>query len=196
MQGKAILEGVLKLRDRKMAQFLISAYQSHLFNLWLKKRVEFCKIAESFAPQITATRYKIPLDEAKNLQKQPHFFKILCGDIMSEYPFGKLKCADEMSAKRFFKQEIAPTGLLYGTKMIRASETAQIFESEFYDDLLNSQIGDRRVAWVFPQDLEFSYKKETVQGEFNFTLPKGSYATTFLDILSNNPNILQNSESL
>lgn len=193
-QGRAILEGALKLRDKKMAQFLISAYQSHLFNEWLKKRVEFCKIAESFAPQITATRYKIPLDEAKNLQKQPHFFKILRGDIMSEYPFGKLKMADKSSAERFMERKIAPTGLLYGKKMMRATESAQIFEGAFYDELLNNQIGDRRVAWVFPQDLEFSYKKETAQGEFNFTLPKGSYATTFLEILSNNPNILQNSD--
>lgn len=193
-QGRAILDGKLKLRDKKMAQFLISAYQSHLFNEWLKKRVEFCKVAESFAPQITATRYQIALDEAKSLQKQPHFFKILRGDIMSEYPFGKLKTTDESSAELFLKREIAPTGLLYGKKMMKASESAGIFESAFYDELLEKQIGDRRVAWVFPQDLEFSYKKETAQGEFNFALPKGSYATTFLEILSNNPNILLESD--
>ena len=193
-QGRVILEGKLKLRDKKMAQFLISAYQSHLFNEWLKKRVEFCKVAESFAPQITATRYQILLDEARALQKQPHFFKILRGDIMSEYPFGKLKTADESSAKRFMNREIAPTGLLYGKKMMRATETAQIFESAFYDELLEKQIGDRRIAWVFSQDLEFSYKKEIAQGEFNFALPKGSYATTFLEILSNNPNILLESD--
>lgn len=188
-QGRAILEGKFKIRNKKTAQFLISAYQSYLFNEWLKKRVELCKVLESFSTNEVATHYKISLIEAKNLQKQTHFFKILQGDIMSEYPFGKLKVADSrlnQVAEQFLKREIAPTGLLYGAKTMKANYMAQIFESAFYDKLLENQIGDRRVAWVFPQDLEFIYKKEIAQGEFKLTLPKGSYATIFLEILSNN----------
>ena len=194
-EKSANLQGRFKIRNHKMAQFLISAYQSHLFNAWLKKRVEFCKVLESFGEKITAERYKIALDEIKALQNQSHFFKILNGDIMSEYPFGRLKRADEASAKRFLAREIAPTGLLQGCKILRATQSAGIFESEFCYSLLENQIGDRRVAWVFPQDLEFSYKKETAQGEFRFVLPKGSYATTFLEILSNNPKILGESNT-
>ena len=189
------LQGQFKVRDKKTAQFLISAYQSHLFNEWLKKRVEFCKVLESFGVKVASTRYKIAIDEIKELQNQAHFFKILRGDIMSEYPFGRLKSADERSAEQFLSHQIAPTGLLQGKKMMRATQSAGIFESEFYDSLLENQIGDRRVAWVFLQDLEFIYKKETAQGEFRFTLPKGSYATIFLEILSNNPKILSESSS-
>ena len=138
---------------------------------------------------------KIAIDEIKELQNQAHFFKILRGDIMSEYPFGRLKSADESSADKFLARQSVPTGLLQGKKMMRATQSAGIFESEFYDSLLENQIGDRRVAWVFLQDLEFSYRKEIAQGEFNFTLPKGSYATIFLEILSNNPKILSESSS-
>lgn len=190
MQGKAILEGKDKIRNHKISQFLISAYQSHLFNMWLKKRVEFCKILKSFVPQVASTRYKIALDEIKELKKQAHFFKILRGDVISEYPFGKLKSADKSSMQRFIKREIAPTGLLQGRKIMRATQSAEIFESEFCDNLLDNQIGDRRVAWVFLRDLEFIYKKEIAQGEFSFMLPKGSYATIFLEILSNNKGLL------
>ena len=192
-QGKAILASELKIRDKKTAQFLISAYQSYLFNLWLKKRVEFCKVLESFGIKVANERYKIPHDEAKWLKNQPHFFKILSGDIISDYPFGRLKTADDTSAERFINRQIAPTGLLQGKKMMRATQSAGIFETEFCDSLLENQIGDRRVAWVFPQDLEFAYKKETAQCEFRFALPKGSYATIFLEILSNNPKILSES---
>lgn len=191
LEGKAILEGKQKIRDKKIAKFLISAYQSHLFNLWLEKRVEFCKILESFPTQIT-NYFKIPQNEVKSLQKQAHFFKILQGDIISHYPASKLAFANEDSPHLFFQHKITPTGILYGKKILKAKDLAQIFEAPFYDSILESEIGDRRPAWVFVENLCFSYKKEVAQGEFHFILPKGSYGTIFLEILSNNKNFQAN----
>lgn len=185
LEGKAILEGKIKLRDRKIAKFLISAYQSHLFNLWLKKRVEFCKILESFPKQV-AEMYKIPTDEIKSLQNQRHFFKILRGDVMSEYPFGRLKYAESNASLLFLEHKATPTGILYGKKALKAKEIAFDFEKQFYDNLLENELGDRRPAWIFIENLAFNYKQEVAQGEFNFTLPKGSYGTIFLETLSNN----------
>jgi len=41
--------------------------------------------------------------------------------------------------------------------------------------------GDRRVAWVWPEALSFRYEEGLEQLHVNFTLPKGSYATAFLE---------------
>lgn len=190
LEGKAILEGKQKVRDKKIAQFLISAYQSHLFNLWLKNRIEFCKILESFPSHIT-NLYKIPQNQVKSLQKQPHFFKILSGDVISTYPPSKLTFANEDSANLFFLHNITPMGILYGGKILKAKDMAFDFERQFYDNLLEKEIGDRRPAWIFVENLQFNYKKEIAQGEFYFTLPKGSYGTIFLEILSNNNAIIE-----
>lgn len=187
LQGKALLGGKLKVRDKKIAKFLISAYQSHLFNAWLKARIEFCQILR-FSPECAQKRYQIPQDEIKALQKQAHFFKILRGDVVSEIPASKLFYAESPldSATLFSAKKLAPTGILYGKKAMRAKDLALKFESKFYDEILDGEIGDRRTAWVFPQNLQFIYKQEIAQGEFHFTLPKGAYATIFLEILSNN----------
>lgn len=187
LEGRAFLEGKLKVRNKKIAKFLISAYQSHLFNAWLKARIEFCQILR-FSPKCAVKRYQIPQDEIKALQKQAHFFKILRGDVMSAIPVAKLFYAESPldSAMQFSAQNLAPTGILYGSKILKAKDFALNFEAQFYDKILEREIGDRRTAWVFPQNLQFIYKKEIAQGEFHFTLPKGAYATIFLEILSNN----------
>lgn len=187
LQGKAFLKGKLNLRNKKIAKFLISAYQSHLFNEWLKKRIEFCQILR-FSPEYAAKRYEISQCELKTLQKQAHFFKILRGDVLSAIPASKLFFAESEldSATLFSAQKLAPTGILYGKKVLRAKDLALKFEEGFYDEILDSELGDRRSAWVFPQNLRFIYKKESAQGEFHFTLPKGAYATIFLEILGNN----------
>jgi len=56
-EGKAIMQGTLKMRDRKMRTFLLNAYQSHLFNAWLSKQ--------------------LPKGSLKGTKSQPHFFTIL-----------------------------------------------------------------------------------------------------------------------
>jgi tRNA pseudouridine13 synthase len=48
-EGKAIVEGKRKVRDRKTREFLISSYQSKLFNDWLSRRIEISRLLESFS---------------------------------------------------------------------------------------------------------------------------------------------------
>ncbi|MGX2981690.1 tRNA pseudouridine(13) synthase TruD [Helicobacter sp. 23-1045] len=195
LEGKALMEGKIKVRDKKIAKFLISAYQSHLFNLWLENRIRFCQILR-FAPNEAKNRYKITQSDLKDLQNQAHFFKILRGDVACEFPQGKLFYTNAESAPLFSAQKLAPTGILYGGKILKAKDFALEFEMPFYDEILRNEIGDRRVAWVFPQNLNFIYKKEVAQGEFNFSLPKGSYGTIFLEILQNTKDFAsKNAES-
>lgn len=210
--GKSILEGKLKLKDKKLSKFLISSYQSYLFNLWLKKRIEISKIVESFSVNEACSMLKLEHKYLKELKSQEHFFKILIGDVMGHYPNGKMFYVESMDstldftslnikdynkdsnvnyASRFCNHLIAPTGLLYGNKILKARDLALEIEAEFIDEALKSEIGDRRFAWVFIEDLEFRYKQEIANGEFNFYLPKGSYASTFLEILSNREDICQ-----
>ena len=172
LEGRALLEGKLKMRNKNSAKFLISALQSHLFNEWLKSRIEFCQILR-FSKECAAKRYKIPHDTLKDLQKQRHFFKILQGDVMSAIPPTKLFYANADSPMEFAMQNIAPTGILYGKKAMGAKDLALNFEMPFYDAILDGEIGDRRSAWVFPQNLRFIYKEESAQGEFHFTLQIG-----------------------
>jgi tRNA pseudouridine13 synthase len=50
--------------------------------------------------------------------------------------------------------------------------------SEKFESKLN---GARRFAWIYPQDMKATYKKEEAWMELEFFLPKGSYATTVLE---------------
>ena len=207
LQGKAIVEKKQKVRNRKMQNFLISAYQSYLFNAWLSLRLDISHIisanpAHSIgkALQIYAKSLensaKAPIipfmvpqifthhDYCNALKAQEHCFKLLNGDIMSHYPFGKhfsIENIEDLSkeSQRFLTKDIAPTGLLSGTKANVSKEVAESFEIPFQDSKIPS-VGQRRYAWIFPQDLQFSYKEEEAQGEFSFFLPKGAYATNLL----------------
>ena len=46
--GKKLIEGSLKIRDRKTKEFLMGSYQSYLFNGWLSKRMELNHLLEKF----------------------------------------------------------------------------------------------------------------------------------------------------
>lgn len=200
LEGKEILDKKIKIRDKQISKFLISSYQSYLFNEWLKDRIKFSKIVNDFSPMealklINTTNKDINL--IKNLKSQKHFLKILNGDIMQHYPHGKLFFNDfniskDLSANnldscdlRFYNKQIVPTGLLFGNKSLLAKDLALEFEGKFIDESLKNQIGHRRNAWIFLENLEFIYKEDIANGELNFSLPKGSYATILLEVLAN-----------
>ena len=92
---------------------------------------------------------------------------------------------EAQNSDRFYHHQISPTGLLYGSKSILAKDLAGEIENKFIDNLLNNEIGSRRFAWIFIDHLEFNYKEEIANGEFNFSLPKGSYATILLNLIAN-----------
>lgn len=176
--GKELIAKKPKGRHNK---FLISAYQSDLFNRWLNKRIEMSKIFDSFNAEEIRSALDLPMEVIREVRKQECFFKLFPGDLMHHYPYGKVFDLENMEeAARFVQKEIVPTGLLPGKKVKRAGELAGEIESEFDDENLHES-GSRRFAWVYPEACEFRYKEEEAWCELNFTLPKGSYATVLIE---------------
>ena len=182
-KGKAIIEGTLKEKNRKLKQMYINSYQSHLFNLWLSKRIEISKLVAAFEPKEIYSKLGFELETVKQMKKQPHPFKILPGDIMSHYPFGKIFFAEDMEseAEKFNKMDRVPTGILPGKRVKRSNAIAAAIEKEYDKELLID--GARRFAWVFPTEVSSEYKEEKNHFELSFSLPKGSYATTLIEEL-------------
>lgn len=207
LQGKAIAEQTQKVRNKKMQNFLLSAYQSYLFNAWLSLRLDISHIIsanpahsiakalqmyadnltdnlKAFIPSLAIPQIFTQHDYCNALKSQEHYFKLFSGDIMCHYPFGKnfsIENREDLmqESQRFLSKDIAPTGLLSGIKANVSKEVAGAFEIPFSDSKIQS-VGTRRYAWIFPQDLQFTYKEEEAQGEFSFFLPKGAYATNLL----------------
>jgi tRNA pseudouridine13 synthase len=185
--GKAIVEQRQKIKDAKKRKFFINAYQSHLFNLWLSKRIEMSKMFANFNHNELSTIYNLPLDIIKKITSQKSFFKLLPGDVAMHYPYGKAFCITdiEVESKRFANKQISPTGLLCGAKTIKADGIAFDIEKSFIDNQLESYAnsGNRRYGWIFVEDVDAEYIEQKAWIHLNFTLPKGSYATVFLEEL-------------
>ncbi len=189
-EGLKILQNQTKFAHQKLNAFLISSYQSYLFNSLLSKRLEISKIISAFSVKENLEFFKqknlnINPDTLKALKNQAHPFKILEGDMMCHYPYGKFFDALELEkeSERFLKKEVAPTGLLDGKKALYAKNLSLEIEKEFQHNLLNSHaktLGSRRFFWVFAENITSQYVKEKAQFELGFYLPKGSYASALL----------------
>jgi tRNA pseudouridine13 synthase len=188
-RGKAILEGKIRERNKKMRNFFISAYQSHLFNLWLSKRVEISKLFDSFSEKELFDLFNMPAETISQIKAQQAFFKLLPGELMHHYPHGRVFLCEDLAAEsaRFAQKQITPTGLLAGRKAPQATGIAGNYEKdiikecESYCDKMN---GTRRFAWIWAEDIDYTYKEDQAWFELNFTLPKGSYATVLLEELT------------
>lgn len=183
IKGKAIIDGELKERNKKLKQMYINAYQSFLFNDWLSKRIEISKLVNAFEPQELCEKLNMSKDEIKSLKQQEHPFKLLMGDVMSHYPFGRIFHVEDMQseADKFNLRDRVPTGLLCGKKAKIAVDKAREYEEVF--DKKTIVDGSRRFAWIFPSDIKSEFKDEKNQFELSFTLPKGSYATELISEL-------------
>lgn len=181
--GKKIIEGNLKVRDRKIRDFLISSYQSYLFNIWLSKRVEISLLLEKFSEKETEQVLGLDSGMLKGTKIQEQFFKLIEGDLMMHYPYGRVFFVENLvtEASRFISTDISPTGLLAGDKVKRSVNKAWNIEKDF--DKKTKQSGARRYAWIQVSNIEKTYIEEKAHYEISFILPKGSYATTVLDIL-------------
>ncbi|SFV55262.1 tRNA pseudouridine 13 synthase [hydrothermal vent metagenome] len=184
-QGKEIAHSGKKLKGAK-EKLLVSAYQSFLYNSWLSERISISKTINKNSVQDASKLLDYPLELVKELAKQPHFFKLFIGDDMQNYPFGKSYPLQDFkrASKDFIAHKSSPTGLLVGYKVKRALGDARYLEEAFDDTELYALKGDRRYAWIFPEDLSFQYNEAQEKLTVNFYLPKGSYATTFLEEIS------------
>ncbi len=181
-QGREIAHSGKRLKGSR-EKLLVAAYQSHLFNRWLSSRIKISKTIAHLGIDDAATKLSYPKELVRILAKQPQFFKLFQGDVMMPYPHGKPTFVHDMhqSAELFSKRRISPTGLLCGANALRARNDAAHLEAPFDDDELTSLRGDRRFAWIWPEDVDTSYSEAEKKMEISFILPKGSYATTFLE---------------
>lgn len=179
--GEKIAKGEARERNPRVKTLLINAYQSHLFNLWLSRRLEINSLVNSFEAKEIEGLLNMPNDEVKKMKAQTHPFKLIDGDIMEHYPHGRLFDYDgsQEDIERFNNRNICPTGLLCGKKVKISSSLAGEIEKNFDDTI--SEDGARRYAWVFPTEIEGRFNQVEAQYEMNFTLPKGSYATVLIE---------------
>lgn len=158
-QAKAMINDEIHIEDSKLKKFLISIYQSVFFNDWLRERVL--------------------LSREKNAGK----YMLLDGDIY-QTDEGKIFTPKRAPQKDFEDAKVMPTGLLCGRDVFRARDDARVIE-EKHDDLFLYEKGLRRPAIIFPKDIESKYNKDFHVYSIAFTLPKGSYATVFLENIAN-----------
>jgi len=179
--GEKLAKGEARERNPRVKRLLINAYQSHLFNLWLSRRLEINSLVTSFKTQELETLLNLPSETLKKMQAQTHPFKLINGDVMEHYPYGKLFEFEDNAEDvlRFNERNISVTGLLCGKKVKMATSLAGEIEKDF-DDTINAD-GARRFAWVYPTEIEGRFNKVEAQYEMNFTLPKGSYATVLIE---------------
>lgn len=158
-QAKEMIEGELHISDAKLKHFLISVYQSHFFNEWLKERVKLSR------------------------KQKSERFVLLEGDLFQDEK-GKLVAPKKVPQKDFEAKKVLPTGLLCGRDVFRARGEARKIEAK-YDDGFLYEKGQRRAAVVFVEDLKLQYKNNFDILSLQFTLPKGAYATVFLEAIAN-----------
>lgn len=190
--GKAIAEGKKRIRDKKKSTFFLNAYQSYLFNNWLSKRIELSHLIESFnVKELSQALPNMQQEELEVLKKQEQFLKLVEGDICIHYPHGRAFAIEDVAAdsKRFAQRDISLSGLLAGKKSMRTTARSREYEEAFDADIPAN--GERRYAWIFPEDVQGKYVEEKAWFELNFTLPKGSYATNVIEELAKQKLIMK-----
>ena len=157
-KGLRILQGKGRFKPW-IKRFLLSSYQAELFNRWLIARI-----------------------------KRGNFRNIFQGDIAKKVDTGGIFTIEDIEEgkSRFQKGEITYTGPIYGHRMLWAEfqpgewereilEQEKITEENFRKVKLR---GSRRRAIIEIEKLEITPVKMGIC--FEFSLPKGSYATIVL----------------
>jgi len=148
--GEKLAKGEAKERNPRVKKLLINAYQSHLFNLWLSRRLEINTLVQSFSLEELETLLNLPKEQLQKMKAQKHPFKLIEGDILEHYPYGRLFSyeGELHDLERFDARDVSVTGLLCGKKAKHAEGFARDIEKDF-DDEINAE-GARRYAWVYP----------------------------------------------
>ncbi len=202
LEAIEILQKKRVCRNKTLKNFLFSSLQSYLFNMYLAKRIKLNHILTSFQKSELSTALKLEgfnqLNDAKllkELKNQNHFFKILPGDVMEHYPRGKLFCTQDLKtdSERFLNKSICPSAPLFGSKLFSAQNLVLEMENEILHTHCPLNIpapGARRYAWIYPENLKTRYIQENAHFELEFFLPKGSYATIFIQELAHRDILL------
>lgn len=156
-QAQELIDGEIFVENTKVKNFLISVHQSRFFNEWLAERVAISK-------------------------KEGEKFLLLDGDVMRTPE--KLVTPKKAPQKDFEAKKIVPTGLLFGRDVFRAVADAREIEKKYDDEFFQSK-GERRDAIVFPKSVTFKFDSDKSRLTISFELPKGSYATVFLEAIGN-----------
>lgn len=174
----------------RMCNFLISAFQSELFNRHLALRVEISHICKSCSPkEIKEFCNNFGINESleffKALKNQEQFFKLFKGDALGHYPLGAIFTCDDLDAEisAFQARRKSPQGALFGKKMFSAYGVAQSLENIIispFSDALEQMRGTRRHAIIWADNIKYKYDQQNAHFHLEFELPKGSYATNFL----------------
>lgn len=156
--GKDLLWGK-KRYSPWLRRFLISAYQSALYNDWLSERIA-----------------------------RGEFDRLILGDVAKKNDTGGMFEVEDLAKEtpRFERREITYTGPVYGYRMYEAGGDALKFEQEILARAGASPSmfkagkvwGSRRPARLFAKDLRYGLAPDGMI--FTFDLPKGAYATTIL----------------
>lgn len=179
----------------KIQNFLLSAFQSELFNRYLSFRLKINHFAKEFSPQELSEIFKISLQNAKQIKTQKQFFKLIKGEVLGHYPNGALFLCESLDDEiiAFNEKRKTPQALLLGKKAFSATGFAKELENAvfapFYDyeSLLN---GARRHAVIYPSDISFKYDEQNAHFTLSFSLVKGAYATNLLREILHRDDIL------
>ena len=104
------------------------------------------------------------------------------GDVFAD-DNAKLSTPKIIPIKEFESKKLTPTGLLCGRDIFRSRDESRKIEQDFDDEFLQEK-GYRRNALIYPKDIECKYVKKQTMLNISFTLPKGSYATVFLESIA------------
>ncbi|MCD6433940.1 MAG: tRNA pseudouridine(13) synthase TruD [Sulfurimonas sp.] len=157
-QANEMIKGDLFINDSKVKKFLISIYQSTFFNEWLRERV------------------------VQSRETNDGKFQLLNGDVYIS-DSAKLSTPKIIPLRDYESRKLIPTGLLCGRDVFRARDEARVIEEKYDDEFLQEK-GYRREALIFPKAIECRYDKKQTFLNISFTLPKGSYATVFLEAIA------------
>ena len=188
-QGLEILQGSKRLKNPKIQAFLLSAFQSELFNRYLAKRVQLSHFAKDFSEKEFAQIYALEKNEIKELKTQKHFFKLIKGEVLGHYPYGKCFVCEDLQSEceRFLQKDISPLGLILGKKAYECeSGFAKALENEVFGEFecfVSQLTGSRRYLWSFLENAKSRYDEEKAHFCVEFFLQKGSYATIILEEL-------------
>ena len=161
-------------RQRWLRRFLISAFQSELFNHYLAQRISLGA-----------------------------FDHLLAGDVAKKHATGGLFVVEDLEREqpRFAAGEISFTGPLFGTKMKAAADAAAALEAEILAQAdLPAQAfkkadvdGGRRLGRLLLDHIEIEASDLGADNGglwLRFTLPKGAYATIVLREFMKNDIVL------